>query len=48
MKKYWSTAYAIGDEDWLKKHLKLGGIKKMKIEEANGIKFTTGKKLNFS
>ena len=43
-----ATPMLVGDEEWLKKHLELGGIKKMKIEEAHGIKFATGKKLKFS
>ena len=46
--KFWSNAYAVGDTKWLQKQLKLGGIKKMTINEASGIKFATGKKLQLS
>ena len=37
---FWSEAFAVGDEGWLKNALENTGRKRMKIKESNGIKFS--------
>lgn len=37
---FWSEAFAVGDEEWLKNALENAGRKRMKIKESNGIKFS--------
>jgi putative transposase len=42
--EFWSKAYAVGDEEWLKEKLALGGIKRMKIKNSNDCSFAIGEK----
>ena len=39
---FWSEAFAVGDEEWLKNALEKAGRKRMKIMESHGIKFGMG------
>ena len=40
--EFWSKAFAVGEEDWLKAQLKIGKIKRMKIKNRNDISFAIG------
>jgi hypothetical protein len=39
---FWSKAFAVGEEDWLKAQFKTGKIKRMKIKNRNNILFAIG------
>jgi hypothetical protein len=41
---FWSKAFAVGDETWLKEQLKSSGIKRMNIKQSGEISFATGGK----
>ena len=41
--EFWSKAFAVGEENWMKNHLQQAGIKRMTIRENNGICFTRGR-----
>jgi hypothetical protein len=38
---FWSKAFAVGDETWLKEQLKSSGIKRMNIKQSGEISFAT-------
>jgi len=38
----WTKAFAVGNEEWVKKHLKQAGIKRMTVRQSNGIYFARG------
>jgi REP-associated tyrosine transposase len=40
--EFWSKAYAVGEEEWLKDRLAVAGIKRMKIKNSNDISFAIG------
>jgi len=40
--KFWSNAYAVGDDDWIKIQLQQAGIKRMSIKNSKGISFARG------
>ena len=40
--EFWSKAFAVGDEEWIKNHLQQAGIKRMAIRKSNGISFARG------
>jgi putative transposase len=40
--EFWSKAFAVGEEDWLKAHLQQSGIKRMTIKNSKGIFFARG------
>ena len=39
---FWSKAFAVGDEEWLKEQLKSSGIKRMSIKQSGKISFAAG------
>jgi len=39
---FWTKAFAVGDEDWLKEKLATAGIKRMKVKSMDGILFAIG------
>ncbi len=40
--EFWSKAFAVGEEDWIKPHLKQSGVKRMTIRNSKGICFARG------
>jgi len=40
--KFWSNAFAVGDDDWIKTQLLQTGIKRMSIRNSKGISFARG------
>ena len=42
--EFWSKAYAVGEEEWLKEKLAVAGIKRMKIKNSNEISFAIGER----
>ena len=40
--EFWTKAYAVGNEDWLKDKLTTAGIRRMKINNSNGTSFAIG------
>jgi len=40
--EFWSKAFAVGEDEWIKNHLQQAGIKRMTIRKSNGISFARG------
>ena len=40
--KFWSNAFAVGEDDWINSQLQQAGIKRMKIRNSRGISFAKG------
>jgi len=40
--EFWSKAFAVGEENWVKQHLKQTGIKRITVRQSNEIYFARG------
>ena len=40
--EFWSKVFAVGEEEWIKNHLRQARIKRMTIRKSNGISFARG------